>query len=415
MNLFTLQQKSRMLAVLNNAPYNALQNSTACQASSAGNDAGISAIISPGITLCGGTFTPQVTIRNYGTNTLTSATISYRVDMGPIQTYNWTGSLTTNSTANVTLSSMTTTAGTHTFSAYTTNPNSSTDANAGNDQSQRTFTVSSTGQNLPYTQGFESTTFPPSGCTINNPDAATTWARTTAAASSGVASAYMDNANYAANGEVDEIVLPNFNLSSVANPVMTFELAYQLYTDPNASTPFSDTLRVWISTDCGVTWTQIYGKWSSNLTTTTPTFSTTTFVPTANQWRLETVALGAYQSYSNVMIKFRHTTDYENQLYIDDINIQNTTGVESTMLANEINLFPNPSTGIVNLDVNLLSRDNLVINVNNAIGQRVTQVSDNNTYGGRYTLDLSNEPNGVYFIEVQTGTEVVTRRIVISH
>jgi hypothetical protein len=154
MNLFTQGQKTRMLAVLNSAPYNALQTSQACQSASNGVDAGISVINNPTTSLCNTTFTPNVTIRNYGTTTLTSATINYRIDAGPIQTYNWTGSLTTGNTQNVALSSMTTTAGTHTFTAYTSNPNSSTDANSSNDQTQRTFTVSSIGANLPYSEGF---------------------------------------------------------------------------------------------------------------------------------------------------------------------------------------------------------------------------------------------------------------------
>lgn len=416
MNLFTQNQKTRMLAVLNSAPYNALQTSTACQSPSAGIDAGISAINTPGSTpLCNTTFTPNVTITNFGTSNLTSATINYRIDAGPIQTYNWTGNLTTGQTQNVTLASMTTTAGTHTFTAYTSNPNSGVDANSGNDQSQRTFSVGSTGQNLPYAEGFESTTFPPAGCTINNPDAATTWARTTLAAKTGSASMFMDNNNYAANGEVDELVLPAFNLTSVLNPVMTFQVAYQMYTDPSSNPNFSDTLRVMISTDCGTTWTQIYGKWSTNLTTTTPTFSSTQFVPTQSQWRLENISLSPYQSQSNVLIKFRHTTDYENQMYVDDINIMNATDAADITLHSNIDLFPNPSSGQVNVGVTMMNRDNLTIKVTNSIGQTVSSVSENNTLGGMYTLDLTAEPNGVYFIEVQTGTEVVTRKLVISH
>lgn len=415
MNLFTLNQKTRMLAVLNSAPYNALQTSTACQTASAGDDAGISAILSPATSLCTTTFAPQVTIRNYGTNNLTSATINYRIDAGPIQTYSWSGNLATTGTQNVTLSSMTTTAGTHTFTAYTTNPNGGTDANAGNDQTQRTFTVSSTGQNLPYSEGFENVTFPPSGVTINNSDGLTTWARTTAAASTGSASAYMDNYDYNADGEVDEMVLPNFNLSSVTNPVMTFQVAYRLYTNPTTSPNYSDTLRVYISTDCGVTWTQLYGKWSTTLATASPAYSTTEFVPTVSQWRLENISLSPYQSSTNAIIKIYHATQYENNLYIDDINIQNSTDVQGLTLHSDVNLFPNPSTGQVNVDVNMFQRDNLTIRTTNAVGQVVSEVAENNTFGGRYVIDLSTEPNGVYFIEVQTGTEVVTRRIVISH
>ena len=99
----------------------------------------------------------------------------------------------------------------------------------------------------------------------------------------------------------------------------------------------------------------------------------------------------------------------------EDINIQNTTDVQNLVMTNDVQMYPNPSTGVINMDVNLFNRDNLTINVTNSIGQRVSQVSDENTFGGHYVLDLSNEPNGVYFIEVQTGTGVTTRRVVISH
>lgn len=415
MNLFTLGQKTRMLAVLNSTPYNALQTSTACQSASNGIDAGISAIISPATTICNTTFTPQVTIRNYGTTTLTSAVINYRIDAGPIQTYNWSGSLTTNQTANVTLSSMTTTAGTHTFTSYTTNPNSSTDANAGNDQSQRTFTVSATGANLPYSQGFESTTFVPAGWTLNNPDASITWARTTTASSSGSASAKMDNWNYqGGNGQIDEMQMQSFNLSSVSNPVMTFQVAYTYWTVPYQ---FSDTLKILISTDCGVTWTTLYNKYGATLQTAPPVSSSTVgFAPTGpSQWRLETVNLAPYQASTNAMIKFRNITDYEDNLFIDDINIMNSTDVPGGLLHSNINLFPNPTDGLVNLDIEMYNRDNVKITVINSIGQVVSSVGEENTYGGRYVLDLTAEPNGIYFIEVQAGTEVVTRRIVISH
>lgn len=414
MNLFTQGQKTRMLAVLNNAPYNALQTSQACQSASAGIDAGISAINSPATTICSTTFTPNVTIRNYGTNNLTSATINYRIDAGPIQTYNWTGNLATNATQNVALSSMTTTAGTHTFTAYTSNPNSGVDANAGNDQSQRTFTVSATGQNLPYTQGFESTTFVPAGWTLSNPDGGITWARTTTAASSGSASAKMDNYNYTGgNGQVDEMQMQSFNLSSVSNPVMTFQVAYTYWTVPYQ---YSDTLEILISTDCGVTWTTIYEKYGSNLQTAPPVSSQTVgFTPTSAQWRLETVNLAPYQTSSNAMIKFRNISDFEDNLYVDDINLQNMTDVQSELLHSEVNLFPNPSSGKVNLYVNMFSRSDLTITVMNAVGQVVSTMTESGSIGGNYELDLTSEPNGVYFIEVQTGTEVVTRRIVISH
>ncbi len=111
------------------------------------DDAGITVIVDPadGSNLCNATsITPVVTLRNWGSNTLTSVTINYSLDGGPNQTFAWTGSLASGATTNVTLPSMAVGAGAHTFDASTSNPNGNTDGNTGNDAaSQTSFTVAS--------------------------------------------------------------------------------------------------------------------------------------------------------------------------------------------------------------------------------------------------------------------------------
>ncbi|MGL4598681.1 MAG: M43 family zinc metalloprotease [Bacteroidia bacterium] len=414
MYMFTNGQKARVQAVMAGSR-SSLANSAGCSSQQVPNDAGIFAIVSPTGTLCNTTFTPIVTLKNFGSANLTAVTINYRIDNNANQTYAWAGNLGTNATVNVTLPSMNTSAGAHTFTAFTTSPNNQTDANAGNDQAAGSFTANANGQNLPLMEGFEGNTFPPVGWTLTNPDAATTWERTTQAAKTGLASAYMDNLNYNANGERDFLMLPGLNLTSVVNPVMTFQVAYQLYTDPNDNPNYSDTLIVQISTDCGVTWTNLYLKYGTQLTTIVPTFSSNEFIPTQSQWRLETVSLTSYSSATNAMFRFINSTQYENQLYVDDINIMNSTDIAVSPLTESINLFPNPTQGNTTLNVTLLNRQDLNIQVVNALGQTVQTISENNTYGGNYMLDLSNAPAGVYFVEVTSGNEKAVKRLVITH
>lgn len=413
MNMFTSDQKARMLTVLNASPYNALQSSTACD-NAAGNDAGISAIVNPNGTACSTTFNPVVTIKNFGTNPLTSAVINYRIDAGPIQIYNWNGNLAANAVQNVMLNSITSATGTHTFSAYTANPNSGTDANAGNDQSQSTYTVNTSALSLPYSEGFENASFPPVGITLNNPDNGVTWARTTLAASSGSASAYMDNFDYNSNGQVDEMVLPILNLSSATNPVITFQLAYRLFTDPNANPNYSDTLKVLISTDCGITWSTLFSKSGSALTTTAPNFGSTEFVPGANDWRWEIIPLSQYQFSGGAIIKFRHTTDFENNLYIDDINIHEATSVDDAAINFDVNIYPNPSDALVNIQVALPNPENLSIRILNPLGQVVQENNYGFTTGGIFALDVSDKIPGVYFAEIIAGNRRIMQRLLIQ-
>lgn len=110
-------------------------------------DAGITAVSSPGATVCSGSFTPTVTLRNFGQNTLTSVVINYQWNGNPA-TFNWTGSLATGQTAQVNLPIQTGPAGAYTFTAFTSSPNGVADQNNSNNQSQISFSMDPNGQTV---------------------------------------------------------------------------------------------------------------------------------------------------------------------------------------------------------------------------------------------------------------------------
>jgi len=142
MNIFTQDQKTRIRTVLLNSPRRMeLPSSTVCTPPNP-DDGGISAVVNPTGTICGTTtFTPIVTLTNYGNNNLTSIDIIYDLDGGASTTFNWTGTLAPGSTVNVTLTSITTTVGAHTFNVATNLPNGNADANTGNDANSSSFTI----------------------------------------------------------------------------------------------------------------------------------------------------------------------------------------------------------------------------------------------------------------------------------
>src|SRR5688572_5955217 len=99
------------------------------------NDAGVNAITAPTITVPSGVSQPvSVTVKNYGTAALTSATLGFSVN-GVVQpTFAWTGNVAANATsAVVTIGNFTFPAGNHTVKAWTKLPNGAADANATND------------------------------------------------------------------------------------------------------------------------------------------------------------------------------------------------------------------------------------------------------------------------------------------
>lgn len=120
-------------------------------ASSITLDAGIANPVGVAGTLCSATVSPQITISNSGSDVLTNATIQYGYDGQNNLTYNWTGSLNQGQSTTITLPTATLTGGSHTFNATVTNPNGSTDQNAGNNTISSTFTTVLAGLTLELT------------------------------------------------------------------------------------------------------------------------------------------------------------------------------------------------------------------------------------------------------------------------
>jgi hypothetical protein len=107
-------------------------------------DAGIASVETPKGVVCGNSVSPVVSLYNYGSETLTSVSISYSLDGNPAQNYNWTGSLSSNQAVEVTLPAVNFSNGSHTFTASTSAPNGGADDEPANDEATSSF---STGDN----------------------------------------------------------------------------------------------------------------------------------------------------------------------------------------------------------------------------------------------------------------------------
>jgi len=114
-------------------------------APTAPNDAELLSI-SPSGVICGASFITEVVLRNNGSNLLTSVTITYNIDGGISQTFNWSGNLMPAGIQLVTLPNISTTAGSHTITAVTTNPNNTIDTNPSNDSVSNVFNLKPDGQ-----------------------------------------------------------------------------------------------------------------------------------------------------------------------------------------------------------------------------------------------------------------------------
>ena len=104
------------------------------------HDASISAITDPSGTYCSGYISPSVTIKNNGSNSMTSAIITYNVDGVNSSTYNWSGNLNTGATDLVNLPGISVSSSdSHVFNVSVSSPSGQQDGNTNNDQAASNF------------------------------------------------------------------------------------------------------------------------------------------------------------------------------------------------------------------------------------------------------------------------------------
>jgi hypothetical protein len=143
LNTFTLDQKNRVQAVLQNSPRRVeLPNSPVEAPGQMYAYNGRLTVSNLNKNNCAPTIAPVLTLRNTGTTTMTSAIINYSVNGGTNLTYNWTGNLATNASTNINLPTITTasTGGEQSFNASIATINSgNADQFSANDTIEYTF------------------------------------------------------------------------------------------------------------------------------------------------------------------------------------------------------------------------------------------------------------------------------------
>jgi hypothetical protein len=135
----------------------------------ANNDLGVTLINSPNFPLVSGSQSINVTLKNFGANTITSANINYTVNGGTVVSQAWAGSLAPCATVSLTLTNpFTFGAGTSNLKVYTTSPNGVSDIAPSNDTTQWTLCPALNGTYTINPSGSGPTNFTTFTAAVNN-------------------------------------------------------------------------------------------------------------------------------------------------------------------------------------------------------------------------------------------------------
>ncbi|WP_346317760.1 M43 family zinc metalloprotease [Chitinophaga sp. YIM B06452] len=410
MILFTTGQTDRMRNALD-AQRASLLTSNGCTPVNLRNrDAGIAEVSQPAGYRCEATQTPLVILKNRGFDPLTSVTIRYTVNNGAPMDYSWTGNLASLQQTAVVLPVFQAGQGTFTFKAWTLNPNGGADEQPENDTASINFFYRSPAA-MPFAEAFEGAAFPPEAFSIRNPDRSFTWERAAVGSQGSSRSAFMRNLGYAINNQVDDLIGPVIDASLADSVFLSFDVAAAVSTDPATTGNPWDTLEILVTLDCGQTFIPTgYKKWGSTLITR-KTPASAEFVPTASEWRRDTVNLTAFVKKQPFRAVFRNTSNYENNVYIDQVNIFKKDA-NPDLVSRGILIWPNSFSRQFYIEFSAWPEDLKSIAVYDAAGRQVYRQEPVIRSGNRTTIDLVNASNGVYFVTLFYSQQVRTYKIV---
>jgi PKD repeat protein len=267
--------------------------------------------------------------------------------------------------------------------------------------------------NTAFLESFETATVPGPDWQVGNTMSVLNFSVTSSAAATGTNSAWIDNFSNSA-GNASYLMSTSFDISSFTSPAFSFKAAYQ-----QQNTTDADKLQIYSSTDCGNSWVIRFTRSGATLASVSPP-SGTPLIPGPSQFNTYTVNINGVSGSSNVKFKFLFTADPNgqgNDFYLDDINIFDAAvGIASIETQVALDIYPNPSSDKVNIDMVLSEKHDIGVTVTDLLGRTVETIPVQQYGQGEVKLVIAEKQAyqpGVYMANINVDGKAVTKKIVI--
>ncbi len=270
------------------------------------------------------------------------------------------------------------------------------------------------GVGLPISEGFESpSTIEAPDWILSNPDGDNTFTITNAAAHTGAQSLRIVN-TAAMDGRKDDLYSASYDVSDADEVTISFRYAYA-----QRSTTSDDRLRLYVSNNCGTSWSlrrQLRG--STDLNTAGGTVGGS-FVPGAEQWAQAVVSnISPIYHVSNFRFRFEFESNGGNNVYIDDININGEAVGWDEMLMGPAGatVVPNPAGSVAELRFMAPVTGPVEFDLLDLAGRILVQRSELVVAAGdnRMRLPMAELPDGAYMLRLRTASGSQAVRFVVA-
>lgn len=248
-------------------------------------------------------------------------------------------------------------------------------------------------ESIPYLETFEANYIRNNNILIDNPDGKRTWdtISTNGLPSFNKFSARVRHRGYSpTTRQKDFLYLPEIDFSSGSDSLF-LEFFYAYTFNNNV---FSDTLLVEYSSDCAVTWNQLFFKGGTQL----ETFDTNlvNFIPRKlNHWKQQKIYLSDLQNSSKALFRFVTINKGGNSIFVDNAAVYRGENTKLSIAPFEeyvVNIFPNPSSDVFTIQTQS------VIKHYDVIDQLGRMIANKDVNQQQFQIQTENWNQGIYYI-----------------
>ncbi|WP_300565687.1 M4 family metallopeptidase [Flavobacterium sp.] len=397
------------------------------------NDVSIRSIAGSSSIACGAPYSASIVFENTGSASISSVSISYTIDGGAATNQTWNGTLPNCSSQAYPIAISGLTRGTHVLSVTTT---VTSDGNATNNTKTTVITVNTNG--LPNTVNTFDTATDVLVSIDESGTTSTIWERGTVAKTQLTNALANNSPVYATKltGNYPDktksyLVSQCYDLASTSNPMLKFNMAYDLETD-------WDIIYMEYSTNGGAAWTAlgtgatanwysssrlpngtdcfncIGGQWTGEFALANP-FGGTNGTRKLYSYDLSNFGSGGASPQTNVMFRFVFLSDdaaNEEGAIIDNFVVE---GALSTTENNfeKFGVYPNPSNGLFNVVISTTEKVNITLHDLRGRSIYNKNFSNNNSVFNQ-ELNFSTLSAGVYILNVESAGKKAAKKIIIN-
>lgn len=217
--------------------------------------------------------------------------------------------------------------------------------------------------------------------------------------------------------DVDQLISPSYNMFGLKNLKLSFKCAAASL--GSMVSDFDDALNVYYSVNCGSTWISALSLKGAALINNG--YHAESFVPTSEaQWANYEANIPVNNSNNKVVFKFEYTTGTKsNNVYLDNINLNGTVGIEEGVIeGTTVDIYPNPTKESTTISYHLNQRAGVVMELSDILGKQLTKIDQHEQIEGDHSIVLSKEQlnlrSGIYFIKLTIGKAVITKKLIIT-